>query len=448
MEAFSEFKESDVHGMDKYHDYHLLSRHRHSILGTISGYGRRWFVKSLIPEIADSTSSLRSLNKEFEILLSLSHPGIVRAIELIDIPEAGPSIIMEYIEGYTLDKAPEMTRTQRESLALQLIDALGYLHSKGVTHGDLKPENIMVKGLGAGHPSLKIIDFNLADSDEYNFDKEAGGNRKYAAPEQFSPGYRLRPSADVYSLGLLLKELNLGPTWTPTIGRCLKASPEKRLPDAAAVKRHYFKDKKNIRILGILAFLICVAACCLIFVPGEKTEIVESQISQILPAMAAPSAPPASDSITKEIPPAETTSESPSEQLASIPKIENEALPETKTAAVESSVPVETHSPSKFEYLDSIRKEKELQIQQIFSRHQQEIQATLADSTLSNTKKTAKINSLYSSAFNKALFRFGEFLDQCPPESVKNPPAPWKRFISQSDFEDFNNFVVEIKKSL
>lgn len=441
VEISSEFKEYEVDGKNRYHDYHQLTRHRYSILGTISGYGRRWFVKSLIPEIADSSSAIRSLKKEFEILLTLSHPGIVRAIELIDIPEVGPSIILEYIEGYTLDKVPKMSAVQRRALALQLIDALEYLHSKGVTHGDLKPENIMVKSHPSTHPSLKIIDFNLADSEEYTFDKEAGGNRKYAAPEQFDPGYRLCPSADVYSLGLLLEELNLGITWKNAIRKSLRKNPSRRLPDASAIKLQYNNDKKNVRILISFLFLICSVLLLFVFLlPSANSENKES-------LTAAPATNQKQVNDPEELTPNDVNSGILAPETPGVKTPENVMLPNSGEK-IEKVVDKASTDKSEFEFLDSLRKVKETQIKQIFKQCKQEISAIASDTSLSASQKNNKITNLYMASYDKAVNRFGEFVYQCPPEKIMNPPEEWKYFLSQADFIDFSSFVGSIKESL
>lgn len=437
IEETSEFLNGDHGDFDGYHDYRELRRHGRSVIGTVSGHGRRWFVKSLAPELADSTAARRSLSKEFNILLSLNHPGIVRAIEFTDIPGVGMAIVMEYLEGTHLDEAAaRMTSRQKRRLALRLVYVLGYLHSRGITHGDLKPENIMVGGTPSD-PRLTLIDFNLADSGEYTVDKEAGGNRRYAAPEQFDRGYRLRPSADVYSLGLILRQLRLGWRWKSAIRKALTADPAKRLPDARALQNHLRNaGRYGITILSISVIIIsALLIFFLIGLPGENDNTSKSS---------AGSAVTATDSSNTSTEPlvADIGSMNPVE----IPTQEK-ILPETAVAVVAAKTG-KTPADDVVARLDPLRIQKEQQIKQIFKECEKEIRVTMADTTIKGRGKLNVIGGLYGSAVNRALSRFGEFLNVCPTEYVNNPPKEWEHFISKEDFFEFDKFYKPIKMEL
>ena len=97
--------------------------------------------------------------------------------------EFGPCIVMEYIDGVTLDKFLEgkPSKQLRRKVVDQLIDALAYIHGKQIVHRDLKPSNILVTRNGS---NVKIIDFGLSDADDYAILKQAAGTLKYMAPEQ------------------------------------------------------------------------------------------------------------------------------------------------------------------------------------------------------------------------------------------------------------------------
>ena len=148
--------------------------------------------------------------KEYQIMLRLNHPGIVRVAAMEDTVHTGPVILMELVEGETLGEfAGRATRRERSAAAVRLLQAAAYMHSKGVCHLDLKPENVMVSGHGDG-PVVKIIDFGMADCAGEAMFKSVGGNRRYGAPEQFEAGYRCDPRADVWSLGKMMAWMRPG----------------------------------------------------------------------------------------------------------------------------------------------------------------------------------------------------------------------------------------------
>jgi serine/threonine protein kinase len=115
---------------------------------------------------------------------------------------------MEYIDGRTLDEflAENPSRPLRSRVLGQLLDAVAYLHRKGIVHNDLKPENILISRVDN---TLKLIDFGLSDSAAYYLTRNLGCSPKYASPELLE---RLHTDcrSDIYSLGLLMREITEG----------------------------------------------------------------------------------------------------------------------------------------------------------------------------------------------------------------------------------------------
>src|ERR1700680_3916431 len=134
----------------------------------------------------------------------LSHPGIVTIFDVRE--EAEPYLVMEYIEGQSLQKLlSRENRTLPLNTTLRLIqeiaEALHYAHSQGVGHRDIKPANILVTPVG--HP--KIADFGVAklNQTDLTLPGQVLGSPAYMAPEQLSDeGVDAR--SDLFSLGVIL----------------------------------------------------------------------------------------------------------------------------------------------------------------------------------------------------------------------------------------------------
>ena len=111
----------------------------------------QWFVlKSLKLEYANSLVYKGLLDKEYQLLVQMHNDNIVRVYGMEDDDEAGRCIVMEYIDGRTLDKFLEENPPQnaRQSVARQLLNAIGYCHGKQIVHRDLKPSNILITSNG------------------------------------------------------------------------------------------------------------------------------------------------------------------------------------------------------------------------------------------------------------------------------------------------------------
>jgi serine/threonine-protein kinase len=100
---------------------------------------------------------------EARTLSSLDHPHICRIHEYIEAEE-GDFLVLELIDGVTLEKAIEigMSRARKLRIALEICDALAAAHRKGIVHRDLKEENVMIAVDG----DVKVLDFGIARHDE------------------------------------------------------------------------------------------------------------------------------------------------------------------------------------------------------------------------------------------------------------------------------------------
>ena len=171
-------------------DLQELSAQGYTLLLKAKRYGRWYVLKTLREEAARQTVYMQILRKELEVLMLMQHPGVVQTLGLENVEDLGPCIVMEYIDGETLqqlmERGVELTVQQRRLMADELCDALAYVHSLGIVHRDLKPENIMVTRNGR---RVKLIDFGMADTDQHAILKQPAGTLNYMAPEQAQQSY-------------------------------------------------------------------------------------------------------------------------------------------------------------------------------------------------------------------------------------------------------------------
>lgn len=143
-----------------------------------------------------------ALRGEYEALGRIDHPNIVRVIDLTQIVPDRLTLAMERVGGQTLRDwllgHQDAELATRRRLAEDLLAGLGYLEQQGVTHKDLKPDNLLV-----GDDRLTIIDFSLAAAPQ---DALFGGTALYRDPAQTAWSH----GTDRYAAALCLFELYAG----------------------------------------------------------------------------------------------------------------------------------------------------------------------------------------------------------------------------------------------
>jgi tRNA A-37 threonylcarbamoyl transferase component Bud32/tetratricopeptide (TPR) repeat protein len=187
--------------------------------------------------------SLRSVREEQRILARLEHPGIARLYDSGRTPAGQHWLAMEYVEGESILQhcdARELSARERIELFLPVLDAVAYAHARGIVHRDLKPANIFVTA--DGEP--RLLDFGIAKiSDPTDRDETRTLRRAltpaYASPEQMRGG-RITTASDIYSLGVVLRELlgeNLDRDTEAVLRKALRERPEERYESATAMAR-------------------------------------------------------------------------------------------------------------------------------------------------------------------------------------------------------------------
>ncbi len=149
-----------------------------------------------------------SLLQEARLAASLQHPAFVKVFAIED-EQQPPAIIMELVPGETLKQVLQLGAldvARALDVALQVAQAMQAAHASGLTHGDLKPSNLMLQADGR----VRILDFGLASQTDVQATTSLNqldpqGTIAYMAPERMS-GAAANPQSDVYALGVILYE--------------------------------------------------------------------------------------------------------------------------------------------------------------------------------------------------------------------------------------------------
>ena len=185
--------------------------------------------------MAADSRGLQRFQQEARLSMRLEHTNIVRTMEFSSPSDGPPFIVMDYIEGRSLEKElavlKKFSSERAVKIVLQIADALAYIHAQNIIHRDLKPGNIILvadKGTrGRALEKIKLIDFGIARSTTEETDEETGyrlftptgdvlGSPQHMSPEQCA-GLEVDERSDVYSLGCILYELLAG--FPPIMGK-------------------------------------------------------------------------------------------------------------------------------------------------------------------------------------------------------------------------------------
>jgi len=171
-------------------------------------------LKVVLARLADDKKTLDHLAHEAEISERVDHPNLARIYDFVSRAER-PYLVMKYIPGQTLKRViyRDVDLVGRIGFAwlVRVCQGLGYMHSWGLAHLDIKPENIMVSQEG----EATVIDLALAqrtgpksfwDGLVTRIQGQTMGTRSYIAPEQIENKV-LSPATDIYSLGITIFEM-------------------------------------------------------------------------------------------------------------------------------------------------------------------------------------------------------------------------------------------------
>jgi serine/threonine protein kinase len=183
-------------------------------------------VKILREELTRDPEFLDRFGREAQFVASLSHPNIV---PVYDVGEEQGShfIVMEYVQGRTLketiDAGGPLAPERAVTIMCSVLAALGYAHSRGLIHRDVKPHNILISANG----TARLTDFGIAHLVGGSTTRTAAilGSAHYLSPEQ-ARGDEATPASDIYACGIVLYE-------------ALTGRPPFNGPNALAIAHHH-----------------------------------------------------------------------------------------------------------------------------------------------------------------------------------------------------------------
>jgi serine/threonine-protein kinase len=197
--------------------YQILERVGKGGMGVLfRGYDpvldREVAVKVMLADFSDDTEQMRPrFYREAKSAAKLQHRNIVTIFEFAE-ENNQPHIVMEFLRGSPLssrmEEQPPLTLDDKLDIVAQLCSGLGYAHTQGVVHRDVKPANVFLLEDG----TVKLLDFGIAKLATSTLTRQGDvvGSAPYMSPEQIAGVQDLDGRSDVWSTGVLLYELLTG----------------------------------------------------------------------------------------------------------------------------------------------------------------------------------------------------------------------------------------------
>jgi serine/threonine-protein kinase len=202
---------------DKIGRYQILERVGRGGMGVLyRGFDpildREVAIKVMLADFSDDTEQMRPrFYREAKAVAKLQHRNIVTIFEFAE-ENHQPHIVMEFLRGLPLntrmEQHPPLTLDDKLDVVAQLCSGLGYAHTQGIVHRDVKPANVFILEDG----TVKLLDFGVAKLATSTLTRQGDvvGSAPYMSPEQIAGTQDLDGRSDVWSTGVLLFELLTG----------------------------------------------------------------------------------------------------------------------------------------------------------------------------------------------------------------------------------------------
>ncbi len=228
-------------------------------------------LKSLVNRDAMMTEMLR---REYELGRSLSHPSVVGTLEWIENTSLGPAIVMEYVEGVTLEQfiTRNTPSASRKRVLDDILSGVEYLHHRAIYHNDLKPSNIIINRNGAA----RITDFGLSLSDDSAYRGCYGGTEGFTAPEILNGKGSCGCSSDIYSLGRIIEFIYGGRHFSRVVAHCCRQEASARYKSIASLRAAItWNERRPLRMLlgAIIAIVTLFYGSIFMFNKQQERQI-------------------------------------------------------------------------------------------------------------------------------------------------------------------------------
>ncbi|HEV2720861.1 MAG TPA: serine/threonine-protein kinase [Thermoanaerobaculia bacterium] len=181
-------------------------------------------IKIMRPNVAQDDQGLQRFLQEARTSTMIKHKNLAMLYDFAQLDDGSYYMVWEFIDGTNIQKwigkNGAMPPRLAIEIAIQALNGLDHLHSMGLIHRDISPENIMLSQDHHGKLLVKVIDFgiakSLAEGDTGQHLTQTGmflGKLKYASPEQagfLKEGEHLDPRSDLYSFGIVMYEMLAG----------------------------------------------------------------------------------------------------------------------------------------------------------------------------------------------------------------------------------------------
>jgi serine/threonine-protein kinase len=181
---------------------------------------RRVAIKILHPQIAQKADTLRRFEREAQAAGRIGSQHIVEVLDLGELADGSRFMVLEYLEGTTLDQRirsrGRLTPEEATPIVCQLLEGLGAAHKAEIIHRDLKPANIYLCPKPGGVDFVKILDFGVSKfnvlNDEMSMTSTGAvlGTPYYMSPEQAKGSRGIDARSDLYAIGVILYECITG----------------------------------------------------------------------------------------------------------------------------------------------------------------------------------------------------------------------------------------------
>lgn len=189
-----------------------------NLVATANDGGKQVLLIGLKEAYRDKPQYQRYLKKEFERAKSLDNPNIFKLLAIKETPGNGTCIETEWEDARTLAEwlKEDHNDDEKKRVVRQIASAVGYMHGQGVVQGNLNTHNVFITKRG---DQARLLAVRLRYTDIL---RQPAETLKFLAPEAKDGTVGLDGKADIYSLGIMLKEMGFTAEYASVIDKCCR----------------------------------------------------------------------------------------------------------------------------------------------------------------------------------------------------------------------------------